>query len=356
MKRHPLCLLLFTATLTGLVSDASGQLATGWKQHDMSRPLPPIVTPSPCNLPLEPPGDAVILFDGTSLEAWRAKDGGPVQWEIRDGAMQAIAGGGSAYSRQGFSDVQLHVEWAVPTRVAGKGQNRGNSGVLLQSQFEVQILDSFENPTYADGQTGAIYGQYPPLVNASRRPGEWQSFDIVFRAPRFHDDGGLKDPACMTVLHNGLLIQDSVQPLGPTAWMQHYHYAKRESKLPLVLQYHGSDVRFRNVWVRELPGREIAQPKEPYDPVTIALAPADIDNVVGTYARDGGGSYEVLHKNDKLYLKSDGPLVEMVPHSVVEFGLRYTAGLLRFTLDDHGKATALQFDMGGSTYRARRAP
>lgn len=355
MQRHLLCATLFPLAAAALAPNASAQLTTGWKQHDMSRPLPPIVRPGRDALPLEPPGDAVILFDGTSLDAWRSKGGGPVQWEIRDGAMQATARGSSAYSKQGFSDAQVHVEWAIPSDVTGTGQGRGNSGVVLQSLFEIQILDSFDNPTYADGQAGSIYGQFPPLVNVSRRPGEWQSFDIVFRAPVFHDDGALEEPACMTVLHNGVLIHEGVRPLGPTAWMQHYHYAKQEPKLPLVLQYHGNQVLFRNVWVRELQGREMEQPKEPYDPVIIALTPADIERLAGTYARDRGGLYEVLHKDGKLYLKSDGPQVEMIPHSSTEFGLRYTAGVLRFRLDDEGKAESLRFDMGGSTYQARRA-
>lgn len=356
MRHHLLLAGLAVMSVNMLTADAFGQLATGWKQHDMNRPLPPIVESGRSNLPLAPPGDAVILFDGTSLDAWQSKDGSALPWEIRDGAMQAAANGGSAYSKQGFADVQLHVEWATPVEVSGKGQGRGNSGVVLQGQFEVQILDSFENPTYADGQAGSIYGQYPPLVNVSRRPGEWQSYDIVFRAPIFNGDGSLKEPACMTVLHNGVLIQEGVRPLGPTAWLQHYHYSKREPKLPLVLQYHGNQVRFRNIWVRDLPGRDIEQPKQPYDPVTISLSEADVDTVVGRYAREGGESCEVLRKNGRLYFAFGGSLLEMIPHTPVEFGLRYTAGLLRFTTDEQGKAASLQFDVGGSSYQARRTP
>lgn len=356
MTRHPRFAVLVVVATTAFALNASGQLATGWKQHDMNRPLPNVVKPGVSNLPLAPPSDATVLFDGTSLDAWRNADGGPVNWVIRDGVMEPVDGGGSAYSAQGFGDVQLHVEWASPTKVQGKGQGRGNSGIVFQSQFEVQILDSFDNPTYADGQAGAIYGQYPPLVNASRGPGEWQSYDVVFRAPRFHGDGGLKAPARITVLHNGVLIQDSARPLGPTSWMQYYNYSRREPPPPLVLQYHGNPVRFRNIWVRALSAEDIEPPKQPYDPIRADLNDSQMKNVVGTYLLDNGSSYEVFIKNGKLSCTLGGPTLEMIPHSPVEFGLRFTAGLVRFELDEQGGAERLVFEFGGSTTTARRAP
>jgi len=208
------------------VSPIQAQLSTGWKQHDWERARPAIVTPGASSLPLAPPSDAVVLFDGKSLAKWRAADGGPAKWVIKEDVMESVPGSGYIYTVDAFGDVQLHVEWASPVKVEGKSQGRGNSGVFLQGLFEVQVLDSFENITYADGQAGSIYGQYPPLVNASRKPGEWQSYDIIFRRPHYEEDGKLKQPARMTVLHNGVLVQDGVRPLGPTSWLQHHPYQK----------------------------------------------------------------------------------------------------------------------------------
>jgi len=343
-----LLFLLFAETA------AFGQLATGWKQHDMKRSLPAIVAPSPNDKPGAPPADAIVLFDGSSLDAWTGPEGKPIQWVIKNGAMEPLSGGGYAYSTQSFGDIQLHIEWAAPAVVQGKSQGRGNSGVFLQSQFEVQILDSFDNPTYADGQAGSLYGQYPPLVNVSRKPGEWQSFDILFRAPSFKADGKLDEPARMTVLHNGVLVQDNVRPLGPTSWMQHHPYTDRGKKLPIGLQDHGNPVRFRNIWVRELPPQTIEQPKEPYDPIQTELTESQIAALLGRYDRKGGGHYEVLRKDGKLYFTQGGPLMEMIPHSTSEFGLRFTAGLITFEINSQGKSESLRFEMGGSTSNASR--
>jgi hypothetical protein len=331
-----------------------GQLSTGWKQHDMKRPLPPIVDPGESLSQAAPPSDAVVLFDGTSLDAWRSGDGGPVKWILRDGAMEPVEGGGYAYSAQGFADCQLHIEWASPAIPKGKSQNRGNSGVFLQSQFEVQILDSFDNVTYADGQAASIYGQYPPMANVSRKPGQWQSYDILFRAPKYKEDGSLLEPARLTLMHNGVFVQDNVKPLGPTSWMQHHPYSNRTGKIPIGLQDHGNPVRFRNIWVRELPSEKIEQPTEPYDPLVVELNDSQIAGLVGKYKRQGGGSYEVLRKDGKMYFTQGGPLMEMIPHSRLEFGLRYTAGLLEFKLDEAGKAQSLRFEMGGSLSQATR--
>jgi hypothetical protein len=330
------------------------QLATGWKQHDMKRQLPAVVEPGQSNLPLAPPSDAIVLFDGSSLDAWQGPEGKELKWIIRDGAMEPIEGGGYAYSVQGFGDVQLHLEWASPQKVQGKSQGRGNSGVFLQSQFEVQILDSFENPTYADGQAGSIYGQYPPLVNVSRKPGQWQSYDIIYRAPTYEPNGELAQPSRITVLHNGVLIQDNVRPLGPTSWMQHHPYSNRGDKLPIGLQDHGNPVRFRNIWVRELPPEKIIPPTEPYDPIRSELTDQHIANLLGTYERKGGGRYEVIRKDGKLFFTQGGPMMEMIPHSPTEFGLRFTAGLIEFEKPTDGPAKSLRFEMGGSTNEAKR--
>jgi hypothetical protein len=201
-----------------------------------------------------PPADAIVLFDGTDLSKWeKEKGGGPAEWTVADGAMVVKPKTGGIRTKQGFGDVQLHIEWAAPSPARGSGQDRGNSGVFFQSTYEVQVLDSFENITYADGQAASIYGEYPPLVNAARRPGEWQTYDIVFEAPRFKGDQ-LLSPAYVTVIWNGVLVHNRRVVNGPTSPLTMHQYIAHEAELPLVLQNHGNPVRFRNVWVRRLKG------------------------------------------------------------------------------------------------------
>jgi hypothetical protein len=167
--------------------------------------------------------------------------------------MEVVAGTGDIATARGFGDVQLHIEWATPTPPHGESQERGNSGVFLMGRYEVQVLDSYNNKTYPDGQASALYGQYPPLVNASRPPGEWQSYDIVFRRPRFDAQGKLLKPARVTVFHNGVLVQDDVELTGPTAHQRRPPYEAHPERLPIKLQDHGNPIRFRNIWLRELP-------------------------------------------------------------------------------------------------------
>jgi hypothetical protein len=224
-----------------------------WPQHSRERPVAPIVAPGAAALPVPPPADAIVLFDGSSLAKWEDGKGGPAKWKlIPGGAMEVAAGTGGIQTRDSFGDVQLHVEWMSPNPPKGKDQDRGNSGVFLMGKFEVQVLDSYENVTYADGQAASIYGQYPPLVNVSRKPGEWQSYDIVFHRPRFSPDGKLLGPAIFTVFHNGVLVQDMVQPVGPTAHMTRPPYTALPDRLPLGLQDHEHPVRYRNIWIRDL--------------------------------------------------------------------------------------------------------
>lgn len=219
---------------------------TQWHVHDPDRPYPPVVTPPQGEAP---PSDAVVLFDGTNLDAWEG-DGGEARWKLVDGAME-VNGTGSIRTRASFGDCQLHLEWRTPTPVdpSARGQARGNSGVFLMGLYEVQVLDSFDNPTYADGQAGALYGQRPPAVNACRPPGEWQSYDILFRAPRFEGDR-LVSPARITVLQNGICIHDGVEFLGPTRHRALAHEEPHPSSGPLKLQDHGNPVRYRNIWIR----------------------------------------------------------------------------------------------------------
>jgi hypothetical protein len=198
------------------------------------------------------PSDAIVLFDGRSLAAWTAADGGEPGWATGGGAMTVVAGTGDLRTRESFGDVQLHLEWRTPAAVSGEGQGRGNSGVFLMERYELQVLDSYGNRTYANGQAGSIYKQHIPLVNASRPPGEWQAYDVLFTAPRFDTDGSLRTPAYMTVLHNGVLIQNHAELAGPTLYIGKPAYEAHAPELPIRLQDHGNPVSYRNVWVRRL--------------------------------------------------------------------------------------------------------
>ncbi len=218
-----------------------------WRVHDAARPQPPVVTPGP------PPGDAVPLFDGRDLSGWRAVGGGSAGWRVADGYAEVVPGAGDIETLAEFGDCQLHVEWATPVEVSGSSQGRGNSGVFLMGRYEIQVLDSHDNPTYADGSAAAIYGQYPPLVNASRPPGEWQSYDAVFLAPVF-EGGKAVRPAVMTVFHNGVVVHHAAELLGTTEHRQVGAYEPHAPEGPLRLQDHGDRVRYRNIWARPLSG------------------------------------------------------------------------------------------------------
>ena len=219
-----------------------------WRVHDVSRPRPEVITPGTCNAPSwNRPSDAEVLFDGRDSSRWQTK------WKVENGYMQVVPGAGGAKTAESFGDIQLHLEWAAPSEIKGASQSRGNSGIMLMGKYEVQVLDSYENPTYADGQAAAIYGQYPPLVNASCKPGEWQQYDIIFESPKFEGDKLLK-PAFVTVIQNGVLVQNHEQILGTTPHAQVGTYAAH-GDLPLELQNHGTTVRYRNIWIRRLKGR-----------------------------------------------------------------------------------------------------
>jgi len=210
-----------------------------------AEPEPRVIDPGP------PPSDAIVLFDGKDLSQWTAGNGGPAKWEVKNGEM-TVNQTGSISTTNSFGDCQLHVEWAAPAEVKGNGQERGNSGIILQKRYEVQVLDSYGNKTYFNGQAGAVYSQYAPLVNACRKPGEWQTYDIIFHAPRFDDQGALLKPGTVTLLHNGVLVQDNVEVKGPTSGRPPPKYKAHPLKQPLILQDHHAPVRFRNIWIREL--------------------------------------------------------------------------------------------------------
>jgi hypothetical protein len=222
-----------------------------WPVHSMERPRPPLVRAGTLPGPLAPPGDAIVLFDGRSLDQWEFGPGSE-GWRVLDGVVEVAPGAGPIRTRHQFGDIQLHLEWATPRPPRKSGQDRGNSGVFLMGLYEVQILDSWQNDTYPDGQAGALYGQHPPLVNASLPPGEWQSYDIIFRRPRFSGDGQLEQPATVTVLHNGVLIHHNVAFTGRTVHGAEAKYTPHADLGPIMLQDHGDPIRFRNIWVRPL--------------------------------------------------------------------------------------------------------
>jgi hypothetical protein len=208
---------------------------------------PPVVTPRNGT---EPPSDAIVLFDGKDLSKWRSVDGeAPAKWEVKDGYVQ-VNGTGSIRTKEEFADVQLHVEWATPSEVKGEGQGRGNSGVYLQGRYEIQVLDSYKNKTYFNGQAASFYGNFAPLVNASRKPGEWQTYDIIFHPARKGENGQIV-AGSFTVIHNGVLVQDHIPVKGGATTAAAYQ--DLATKGPLLLQDHGNPVRFRNIWIRPLP-------------------------------------------------------------------------------------------------------
>ena len=212
-------------------------------------PEPKIIAPG--KTAQDPPADAIILL-GNNLDAWESKNGGPAAWKIENGIMTVERKTGDLRTKQAFGDCQIHIEWRTPSEVKGEGQGRGNSGVLLMGKYELQVLDSYNNRTYSNGQAGAIYKQLPPMVNASRGPGEWQTYDIIFTAPRFYEDGSVQSQARITVLHNGVLVQNNASIWGGTQYIGISNYEKHPEKLPLVLQDHGDFVSYRNIWVRPL--------------------------------------------------------------------------------------------------------
>lgn len=205
------------------------------------------------------PSDAKVLFAGTGTDAWEnVKGGGPIGWKVVDGALVVTPGSGDIRTREAFGDVQLHLEFRTQAKPNGEGQGASNSGVFLMERYELQVLDSYRNKTYVNGQAASVYKQYPPLVNASRPPGEWQSYDVLFTAPRFAADGRVLSPARMTAFHNGVLVQHDVALRGPTVYQGQPKYESHAAKLPLRLQDHGDPVAFRNIWIRDI-ARPVSQ-------------------------------------------------------------------------------------------------
>ena len=250
MKRRilvVLSVLLFATSLGGITMSQSSQEPGPFPPPAKE---PPIVTPGKTDS--DPPSDAIVLFNGKALSGWRGVKGGDAKWKIKDGYVEVVPGTGDIATREEFGDCQLHIEWATPTEVKGEGQGRGNSGVFLMERYEVQVLDSYDNKTYYHGQAGAIYKQYAPLANASRKPGEWQSYDIIFKVPKFDEQGKVTERARITVLHNGVLVQNNVEIHGNTWHDRPPLYIAHGPKGSLKLQDHGDLLRYRNIWIRNL--------------------------------------------------------------------------------------------------------
>ncbi|WP_295570387.1 DUF1080 domain-containing protein [uncultured Stenotrophomonas sp.] len=244
----PLLIAAAALAVAPAFAQASLDPARDPKKTEVWTPVPAVVATPPDAAP----SDAIVLFDGKDASAWEAEQGGRVPWTVADGAMTVVPGSKGIRTRQRFCDIQLHVEWRTPVETQGfDGQNRGNSGIFLQELYELQVLDSYNNPTYANGQAGSIYKQAMPQVNASRAPGQWQVYDIIWKAPRFSQGGGLASPARITVLHNGVLVQDDTVLAGKTEYIGAPSYAPHACA-PLYLQEHDSKVSYRNIWVREL--------------------------------------------------------------------------------------------------------
>jgi hypothetical protein len=337
-------------------SDCLAQTPSGWLIHDLDRPQPPRVQPAPQTLPLPPPAGAVVLFDGSNLASWRASDGGPAGWVVRDGYMESVPESGYLHTADGFGDVQLHVEWAAPNPPQGTSQQRGNSGVFLMGKYEIQVLDSFQSNTYPDGQAAAIYGQYPPLANACLPPGEWQAYDIVFRRPRFDQHGKLQTPARLTVVHNGVLVHDARELWGPTSWLKNAPYEPHPDRLPLALQDHGNPVRYRNIWLRELRETPAERPQQAVTRAYRRVSVEHLERLAGNYLLEDEQPLTVLHKEGQIWAQPEGrQRLELIPASETEFLLRSTAGRMVFQLDRDQHPVALKFYLGGRTYEARRA-
>jgi hypothetical protein len=355
------CLIATSGLLAGLAAQEVRTAATSgrWLQHDIRRPKPPVVEPAGEVISARPPKHALVLFDGSNLDAWKAADGGPARWAIVDGTLETRPGTGAIETKRTFGDIQLHVEWAAPSPPVGTGQDRGNSGVFLMGQFEIQVLDSYRADTYADGQAAAIYGEFPPLLNASRPPGQWQSYDIAFRRPRFDTAGKLLEPARITVFHNGVLVQNNEEPFGPTTWLRWYPYTDQGATGPIALQDHDHPVHYRNIWVCELPERPAPTPADLARPRVVTLPAELLDRYAGQYQLKPGPDSPIAtirredgHLTVALPFRPQPLAVE--PISETEFDMPYTDGRLTFHRDSQGHVTHVHFRVGDGEHDMKR--
>jgi hypothetical protein len=338
-------LLAITGFCLGSASFGVAQPDPNWLPHDRLRPAPAVVDPGLASSPDKvgtAPSDAVVLFDGKDLTQWCAMNGSPTKWVVEEGVMKCVPGSGYIRTVQNFGDCQLHVEWMAPTPVVGSSQGRGNSGVFFgMDRYEVQVLDSYQNKTYADGSAASIYCEYPPLINASRPPGQWQSYDIVYTAPRFQPDGKLASPAFMTVFHNGVLVQNHSELTGPTGWLGRAPYEAHPEKQPLSLQDHGNPVRYRNIWVRELgkPGKK-----------EFTFADSLLDSYVGAY-EDGA---EIKRSGSQLVLTFQGWTFPLFAESPTKFFSKKTDVQCDFKFDDNEKLLFISVGEDGGMKKKKK--
>jgi hypothetical protein len=334
--------------LLSIAASAQAQPDPNYLDHDRTRPQPKVVTGTTASTqeqPGKPPSDAEVLFDGKDISQWVSMDGSPTKWITRDGYMECVKGSGYVRTLQNFGDCQLHVEWATPVPPHGEGQGRGNSGVFLGlDRYEIQVLDSYNAQTYPDGTAAAVYGQYPPLVNASRPPGEWQIYDIIYTAPRFAADGKVLSPVHLTVFQNGVLVQNNVQLTGPTSWLERAPYQTHPEKQPISLQDHGNPVRFRNIWIRELgnPGKKEFTPPR-----------ALLENYVGTYVSGDRNRIVVTHEGDQLVAQLSGVRFVLFAESPTKFFAKTTDVQIEFP-SGGGKPDHLTWSVGEGTNHATR--
>lgn len=352
---HLFFLFLTSLFLAFFSQSVFSQNCNHWRIHDMNRPKPPVIDPGTASTqekPGRPPSDAIVLFDGTDLSQWRGVDGGPAKWRVVNGYMETVRGAGYIHTVQNFGNCQLHIEWSAPLPARGKGQARGNSGVFLMGKYEVQVLDSYENETYADGQAAAIYGQYPPMVNASRPPGQWQTYDIIFHRPYFDKNGKLTRPARMTVFHNGILVQDNAVLLGPTLWLNRLPYQVHPPKLPLSLQDHGNPVRYRNIWIRELPDEDepCGLPEK-----EISVSEKLLSQYVGEYQVRPGFILKVFREGEflKMHLVAQ-QVVALYATSDTEFFSRVLDIRVVFRTNANGEVEGLDLYQGGNIMKAKK--
>ncbi len=358
MNNKLIVLLTFIIACFFGIMPVFAQLGVGWKVHDAKRPKPTIVTPGSESTQEKAgtaPSDAVVLFDGTDLSAWQRFDGSPAAWKVENGYMEVVEGGGSIKTLEGFGDCQIHIEWSTPIMPNASGQGNGNSGIYLMDHYEIQMLNSFENETYADGQAAAVYGQTPPLVNSSRAPRVWQTYDIIFHRPRFSELGNLRKPATVTVFHNGVLVHYNTEFMGPTDWQDRPPYKQHAEKLPIALQDHGNPMRFRNIWVRDL-----EQYKRPEAPITniqyLELTEDDLSDYEGTYSNESGFSLTVKERDGQLGLffgKSKNFKYLIYPITKYQFSAKYVDSTIDFRLSSRG-IDGLTWTMGGTEIKADR--
>ena len=336
-----LSLLASTATLSadGFYGDPP-DATHPWAVHDMNRPQPPVITPGTASTqdqPGRPPSDAIVLFDGTAatLENWQADKttAEPTQWIVKDGVLQCVPGSGWIRTKQEFADCQLHVEWTAPEKVEGTSQGRGNSGIFLMGKAEVQVLDNYNNPTYADGTASAVYGVNPPMVNPLRAPGQWQTYDIIFRRPVFDSNSKELDPGRVTVLVNGVVTQESTPLQGGGGHKARSHSAPWPDKGPLKLQDHGNPVRYRNIWYRPLATRAVEGGTDgQLTPAAATAKKLEIATQIRADAATKSGLNATLRQLESLCYASDATTLAVTQKSSDAF-LTNVSGLTGAELD-----------------------